>query len=100
VIHPGIVEAQMAGALTAGLGAALGEEITLEGGRVKQANFHDYPLLRIGQAPRVEVHLVPSHDEPGSAGEPGLPPIAPAVGNAVFALTGTRLRRLPLRLPA
>ncbi len=100
VIHPGIVEAQMSGALTAGLSAALGEEITLEKGRVKQGNFNDYALLRMGQAPRVEVHLVESHDEPGSAGEPGLPPIAPAVGNAIFALTGIRLRSLPLRMPA
>ncbi|MGE0553280.1 MAG: molybdopterin cofactor-binding domain-containing protein [Gemmatimonadales bacterium] len=98
VVHPGIVEAQMEGSVAAGLGAALGEEITLDNGGARQSNFHDYPLLRISAAPRVEVHLVPSHDEPGSAGEPGLPPIAPAVANAFFALTGTRLRRLPLRL--
>jgi isoquinoline 1-oxidoreductase beta subunit len=100
VIHPGIVEAQMSGALTAGLAAALGEEITIEKGQVKQSNFNNYPLLRIGDAPRVEVHLVASHDEPGSAGEPGLPPIAAAVGNAIFALTGVRLRSLPLRMTA
>jgi CO/xanthine dehydrogenase Mo-binding subunit len=98
VVHPGIVEAQMESAVLSGLSAALFEEITLEGGRVRQSNFHDYPLLRLSDAPRVEVHLVASSDAPGSVGEPGLPPAAPAVANAVFALTGTRLRRLPLRL--
>ncbi len=96
VIHPGIVEAQLSGAALAGLAAALGEEITIAAGRVQQSNFGDYRLLRINQAPRVEVHLVESHEEPGAVGEPGLPAIAPAVANAVFALDGTRLRRMPL----
>ena len=100
VIHPGIVEAQLSGAIISGLGAALHEEITFEAGRVRQANFGDYRLLRFPEAPRIEVYLVPSDAPPGSAGEPGLPPIAPAVANAIFALTGRRLRRLPLRLDA
>jgi isoquinoline 1-oxidoreductase beta subunit len=98
VIHPGIVEAQVSGSVIAGLGTALGEEILLESGRVTNGNFDDYPLIRMPQAPVVEVHIVPSHDEPGSVGEPGLPPIAPAVANALFALTGTRVRKLPIKL--
>jgi len=100
VIHPGIVEAQIAGSVVAGLSAAFHEEITLEGGAVTQGNFHEYPLLRLPDSPAVDVHIVPSTDAPGSVGEPGLPPAAPAVANAVFALTGKRLRRLPLRLDA
>ncbi len=98
VIHPGVVEAQVTGSVTAGLGAALGEEIVLEHGRVRTGNFHDYPLIRLAQAPEVEVHIVPSREEPGSVGEPALPPIAPAVANALLALTGRPVRRLPIRL--
>jgi CO/xanthine dehydrogenase Mo-binding subunit len=98
VIHPGIVEAQVSGSVIAGLGAALGEEIVLEGGRVVSGNFRDYRMIRMAQAPVVEVHIVPSSGDPGSVGEPALPPIAPAVANALFALTGTRVRKLPIRL--
>jgi len=65
---------------------------------VKQSNFHDYPLLRIDEMPVVEVHIVPSTEHPGGVGEPGTPPIAPAVSNAVFAATGKPVRRLPIRL--
>jgi CO/xanthine dehydrogenase Mo-binding subunit len=83
-----------------GLAAALHGEITLTEGRVRQSNFHDYPLLRISEMPVIDVHLVPSEEEPGGVGEPALPPTAPAVANAVFALTGTRIRRLPIRLGA
>ncbi len=100
VIHPGIVEGQIAGSIVGGLAAALHGEITLANGRVQQSNFHDYPLLRMSEMPVVEVHLVPSEEEPGGVGEPALPPIAPAVTNAIFALTGTRVRRLPIRLGA
>lgn len=78
--------------------AALKGPITLKDGRVVQGNFNDYPLLRIDEMPKVELHLVPSREPPGGVGEPGLPPIAPAVANAVYAATGQRLRRLPLRL--
>ncbi len=63
-----------------------------------QSNFHDYPMLRMNEAPHIEVHIVPSEDPPTGVGEPGTPPIAAAVGNAVFAATGRRLRELPLRL--
>jgi isoquinoline 1-oxidoreductase beta subunit len=97
IIHPGIVEAQMVGSVVAGLTAALYGEITIERGRAKQGNFHDYPLLRIGEMPEVSVHIVQSREEPGGVGEPGVPPIAPAVANALFALTGKRIRRLPIR---
>jgi len=98
IIHPGIVEAQVSGSIVGGLSAALYGEITIDKGRVAQGNFNDYPMLRFNEMPVVDVHLVISNEEPGGAGEPALPPIAPAVANAVFALTGTRLRTLPLRM--
>ncbi|NIR60571.1 MAG: xanthine dehydrogenase family protein molybdopterin-binding subunit [Gammaproteobacteria bacterium] len=97
VIHPDLVAAQMEGAIVFGLTAALKGEITLDGGRVVQSNFHDFPLLEFGEMPAVEVHLVPSAEPPGGVGEPGVPPIAPALANAVFAATGHRPRRLPIQ---
>ena len=97
IIHPGIVEAQLSGSVVAGLTAALYGEITIENGRVKQGNFNDYPMLRMGEMPEITVHVVKNHEEPGGVGEPAVPPIAPAVANALFALTGTRIRRLPIR---
>jgi isoquinoline 1-oxidoreductase beta subunit len=97
IIHPGVVEAQMSGSVIAGLAAAFYGEITVENGRVKQGNFHDYPMLRMREAPSIDVHLVDSQEEPGGAGEPGVPPIAPAVANALFVLTGRRVRKLPIR---
>jgi CO/xanthine dehydrogenase Mo-binding subunit len=98
IIHPGIVEAQLSGSIVAGLTAAFYGEITLEKGRVKQGNFTDYRMLRIGETPEIAVHLVRSEEEPGGVGEPAVPPIAPAVTNALFALTGKRIRRLPINL--
>jgi CO/xanthine dehydrogenase Mo-binding subunit len=98
LIHPGIVDAQVVGSIVAGLTAALYGEIEIEGGRVVQSNFHDYGMLRMSEMPEVEVHLVRNREEPGGAGEPAVPPIAPAVANAVFALTGQRIRKLPIRL--
>jgi isoquinoline 1-oxidoreductase beta subunit len=98
VVNPDIVRAQVESAVVFGLTAALHGEITVEGGKVVQSNFHDYPLLRMREMPVVEVHLVPSTEKPTGIGEPGTPPIAPAVGNAVYALTGQRLRSLPMRV--
>ena len=97
VIHPGIAEAQFQGAIAGGLGAALYGEITIENGRTKQSNFNDYRLLRMSDMPDVDVYFVPSEEDPGGVGEPGVPPIAPAVCNALFTLTGTRVRKLPIR---
>ena len=87
-------------AIVFGLSAALHGGITLDKGRVQQSNFHDQPVLRIDACPAIEVALMPSSAHPEGAGEPGVPPIAPAVANAVFALTKQRLRALPLSLPA
>ncbi|MDQ8173890.1 MAG: xanthine dehydrogenase family protein molybdopterin-binding subunit, partial [Gemmatimonadota bacterium] len=83
-----------------GLSTALYGEVTVERGVVQQSNFHDAPLLRIRETPVIETHIVPSLDMPSGIGEPALPPVAPAVANALFTLTGTRLRTLPLRMPA
>jgi isoquinoline 1-oxidoreductase beta subunit len=98
VVHPDTVIAQMEGSIAFGLTAALTGRITLEKGRVKQSNFHDYRLLTMREMPAVEVHIVPSEFEPGGVGEPGTPPIAPAVANAVFAATGMRVRKLPIEI--
>jgi isoquinoline 1-oxidoreductase beta subunit len=96
VINPDTIEAQMESGIVYGLSAALGGEITLERGRITQGNFDRYPILRLPEMPGVEVHLAPSGDPPGGIGEPGTPPIAPAVANALFPVTGRRFRRLPL----
>ena len=97
VVNPDGVTAQMEGGIVMGLTAALKGAITIENGRVVQSNFHDYPLLLISEMPELEVHLVPSTENPTGVGEPGLPPIAPALANAIFAATGKRIRRLPIR---
>jgi isoquinoline 1-oxidoreductase beta subunit len=97
-VNPLTIEAQVQGALVYGLSAALHERITLKDGRVEQGNFTDFPILRISEMPEVSVHIVPSTNKPSGVGEPGTPPIAPAVANAVAALTGKRLRKLPFDL--
>jgi isoquinoline 1-oxidoreductase beta subunit len=94
-VNPTIIERQVEGAIVYGLTAALYGKISLKGGRVEQGNFHDYPMLRANEMPKVEVHIVQSSEKPGGVGEPGTPPIAPAVANAIFAATGKRLRSLP-----
>ena len=95
VINPDGVHQQIESAIAYGLSAALHDAITLEKGRVMQSNFHDYTPLKFSEMPGVEVHLVESSEAPTGIGEPGLPPIAPAVANAVFKLTGKRMRRMP-----
>ncbi|MBI5589117.1 MAG: molybdopterin-dependent oxidoreductase [Deltaproteobacteria bacterium] len=96
VTNPDTVEAQMQGGIVYGLTAALYGAITLKNGRVQQSNFSDYPMLTLREMPKVEVHIVQSDAPPSGVGEPGVPPIAPAVANAVFALTGKRIRTLPI----
>ena len=96
-INPDNIRGQMESGIGFGLGAALHNEIVLEEGRVRESNFHDYRPLRIQEMPKVEVHIVPSKVPPTGVGEPGVPPIAPAVANAYFELTGKRVRRLPFR---
>jgi CO/xanthine dehydrogenase Mo-binding subunit len=96
-VNPSIVRAQMEGAIIFGLSAALDQEITVEGGVVQQRNFDTFPPLRMFEAPDIVVQILDSENHPTGAGEPGLPPIAAAVANAIFALTGTRLRRMPLQ---
>ncbi len=96
-VNPDTIEAQMQSGIVYGLSAALMGEITIESGRVKQHNFHDYPVMRMDEMPQIEVHIIPSNEAPGGIGEPGTPPIAPAVANAVFAATGRPVRRLPIR---
>jgi isoquinoline 1-oxidoreductase beta subunit len=96
IAHPDGVRAQLEGGLVFGLSAALYGRIGFAGGSVQQSNFHDYPLLRIDEMPEVEVALIPSAEAPGGAGELGVPPIAPAVCNALFSLTGERIRKLPI----
>ena len=95
-VNPSTIEAQMQGGIVYGLTAALNGAITIENGRVTQSNFHDYRMLRLAEMPVVEVYIVPSNEAPGGVGEPGTPPIAPAVCNAIFAATGKRIRKLPI----
>lgn len=97
VVNPDTVKAQMEGGIIFGLTAALKTEITLEKGRIQQSNFHDYPMVRIFESPSIEVHIVPSSEKPTGIGEPSVPPVAPALANAIFAATGKRVRRLPIR---
>jgi isoquinoline 1-oxidoreductase beta subunit len=95
-VNPETIRAQVEGAVAFGLGAALHSAITLKDGRVRESNFDAYRVLRQAEMPAVDVHIVPSKESPGGVGEPGTPPIAPAVANAVFVLTGQRPRDLPL----
>jgi isoquinoline 1-oxidoreductase beta subunit len=97
VVNPDGVKAQMESAIVYGLTSTLKGLITIEKGAVAQSNFHEFELLRIDEMPEVEVYIVKSAEPPGGAGEPGLPPVAPAVTNAIFAATGKRIRSLPIK---
>jgi isoquinoline 1-oxidoreductase beta subunit len=95
-VNPDIIVAQMESGIIFGASAALHGEITLKDGRVQQTNFGDYRVLRINESPVIEVHLVRNDEAPGGMGEPGTSAVMPAIANAVFAATGTRVRRLPI----
>jgi isoquinoline 1-oxidoreductase subunit beta len=95
-VNPDGVKAQMESSVAYALGAALSSEISFKDGQVVQSNFHDYQVLRMKDMPKVDVHIVASTEKMGGVGEPGVPPLAPAVANAVFAATGKRIRRLPI----
>jgi isoquinoline 1-oxidoreductase beta subunit len=96
MVNPDTVRAQLEGGVMFGLSAALGNEITIANGRVQQSNFHDFPSLRMPEAPRVEVHLVASAESPGGVGETGTACVAAALCNAIYAATGKRIRTLPV----
>jgi isoquinoline 1-oxidoreductase beta subunit len=97
-VNPNLVKQQMESGIVFGLSAALYGDISITKGQVQQSNYHDYPALRINECPLIETNIIASREHPEGVGEPGTPPIAPAVANAVFALTGQRLRALPLRV--
>jgi isoquinoline 1-oxidoreductase beta subunit len=97
VVNPDNVAAQIEGGIAFGLTATLKAEATLKDGRIQQSNFHDYPILQMNEMPLVEVYLVNSNNSPSGMGEMGVPPIAPAVANAVFAATGKRIRHIPIK---
>jgi isoquinoline 1-oxidoreductase beta subunit len=96
VVNPDTIEAQVQGAVIFGISAALYGEITLKNGRVEQSNFDNYQVVRINEAPAIEVHIVKNNEAPGGMGEPGTSAIMPAIANAIFAATGKRLRKLPI----
>jgi isoquinoline 1-oxidoreductase beta subunit len=95
-VNPRIVESQLESGIVYGLSAALWGDVTLRGGRVQQSNFNDYRVLRLNELPELDIHIIPSSGPPGGIGETGVPPVAPAVCNAIFAATGQRLRSLPI----
>ncbi|MBS0488546.1 MAG: xanthine dehydrogenase family protein molybdopterin-binding subunit, partial [Proteobacteria bacterium] len=97
IINPNGARAQIEGSINDGLSAALGQAITVRDGQVEQRNFNDYEMLRMeGAARRIDVSFIESGEPPNGLGEPGVPPLAPALANAIFAATGVRLRRTPM----
>jgi isoquinoline 1-oxidoreductase beta subunit len=97
-VNPGIIEAQAHSGVVFGMQAALYGELTFTNGRLNESNFHDYPMVRMNECPEIEVHIVKNNEKSGGIGEPGVPCAAPAIANAIFAATGKRIRRLPIRL--
>jgi isoquinoline 1-oxidoreductase subunit beta len=97
VVNPATIVAQIESGIVYGLSAALYNEITVKNGKVEQSNFNDYRALCISEMPKVEVHILEGKGDQGGIGEPGTPPIAPAVCNAIFAATGKRIRKLPIK---
>ncbi len=97
VVNPDTVKAQMESCIIFGLTAAMYGEITFKDGKAEQSNFYDYKMLRMHESPKIEVYIMPSSEKHGGVGEPGTPPVAPAVCNAIFAATGKRVRSLPIR---
>jgi len=97
-VNPDNVKAQTEGNIVMGITAAVKPGITFANGMAEQSNYHNYPIMRINEAPKMEIHIVDSGEKPGGVGEPGLPPVAPALANAIFAATGKRLRKLPIDL--
>jgi isoquinoline 1-oxidoreductase beta subunit len=97
-INPNLIRQQMESGIAYGLSAALNDEVRIEKGHVQQTNFHNHPVLRFDECPLIETHIIATDENPEGVGEPGTPPIAPAVANALFTLTGQRLRSLPLKL--
>ena len=96
-VNPMTIRAQMQSAIVFGIGATLKSEITVNKGKVDQSNYDNYKVLRMDEMPRIDVHIIKNNEYPGGVGEPGLPPIAPAITNAVYAATGKRIRKLPIR---
>ena len=96
MINPDIVRAQMEGGIVFGLSAALKQRISYADGHVEQTNFHNYGMLRMNEMPTIEVVILPSTAEPTGVGEPGVPPIAPAVANALATASSRRIRNLPI----
>jgi isoquinoline 1-oxidoreductase beta subunit len=98
MIHPDRVKAQFEGGAVFGTSIAMMGEITAKNGQIQQSNFHDYPVARMNESPlETHIHIIPSNEPPAGVGEPGVPPIAPAICNAIFAATGKRIRDLPIK---
>jgi isoquinoline 1-oxidoreductase/isoquinoline 1-oxidoreductase beta subunit len=97
-VNPDIVKMQMESCIIFGATAALYGEITLQDGQVQQSNFHDYPIMRMNQSPEIEVFIMDSDASPTGVGEPGLPPLAPAIASALYKATNKRFRDMPFKL--
>jgi isoquinoline 1-oxidoreductase subunit beta len=97
-VNPGIIAAQTEGGAIFGASAALFQELTFDSGRLRQTNFHTFPVMRMNECPEIETHIVENNEKSGGIGEPGVPCAAPAIANAIFAATGKRIRRLPIRM--